>query len=526
MPADTPLLQALQDPDLFDHPVSGFEVLETHISWVLLTGSYAYKIKKPVDLGFLDFSTLAKRRHYCHEELRLNRRTAPQIYLDVVGFTGRPEAPVVGGSGAPFEYAVKMVQFPQDRLLDRLAGRGELTPGHVDRLAATVADFHERVAIASVTRPYGTPEAVRRPVRENFLGMRDHLTDPALNRRLDALEAWSEQQHEALRPLFEARRRQGFVRECHGDLHLGNIADLSGRITPFDCIEFNDRLRWIDVMSEVAFTSMDLEDRDRPELAARFLDAYLSRTGDYDGLRLAVYYKSYRALVRAKIAAIRLDQPDLDAEQRRRTQDLLEGYLALAERYTRPPQPALLLNHGPSGAGKTTLSQPLLETVGAVRIRSDVERKRLFGLGPGETSGSAADAGIYTREASDRTYHRLATLAEAVLRAGFPVIVDATFLERQRRRPFAELAERLGVPFAILDYRADPETLRRRVQARQAAGRDVSEADTGILERQLEKMEPFSDAETEWVIELDTTVPGAAERLREAVPEAVAAQSR
>lgn len=515
MESGNPLLQALQNPELFDHPAAGFEVLETHISWVLLTGSYAYKIKKPVDLGFLDFSTLEKRRHYCREEVRLNRRTASQIYLNVVALTGTPDRPHLNGFGEPFEYAVKMVQFQQDRLLDRLAQRHQLGPEHMDRLAAAVADFHDRIAVAPVSSPYGTPEAVQRPVRENFVGVREHLHDDALGARLDMLEEWSEAQHAGLRPVFEARRHGGFVRECHGDLHLGNIADLAGRITPFDCIEFNDRLRWIDVISETAFTAMDLEDRERPELAARFLDGYLSRTGDYGGLRLMAYYKGYRAMVRAKVAAIRLGQDDLAPERRRETRHLLVSYLDLAERYTRPVPTPLLITHGPSGSGKTTLTQPLLETLGAVRLRSDVERKRLFGLAADADTGSAVDSGIYSRDASDRTYAKLAELAREVLAAGYPVIVDATFLERERRAAFTALARDLQVPYAILDFRAEPEALRERVRQRGAAGTDASEADLAVLERQLATME--EPAAEEPVIEVATDDPGAAERLREAV---------
>ena len=525
MAPGNPLLQALHDPGLYDHPVAGFEVVETHISWILLTGSYAYKIKKPVDLGFLDFSTLEKRRYYCHEELRLNRRTAPQIYMEVVALTGGPERPTLNGSGEPFEYMVKMVQFPQERLLDRLLQQRQLGPGHMDRLAAAVADFHDRIAVAPLSSAYGTPDVIRQPVHENFQGVRGSLDDAAMGERLDALEEWSDRQHETLRTVFETRRRGGRVRECHGDLHLGNIADLGGRITPFDCIEFNDRLRWIDVMSEVAFTVMDLEDRQRPELAARFLDGYLGYTGDYGGLQVMAYYKGYRAMVRAKVAAIRLGQDDLDPQERRATRRLLESYIELAERYTRPRPTGLLITHGPSGAGKTTLSQPLLESLGAVRLRSDIERKRLFGLAPDADSRSAVGGGIYSRDASDRTYARLAELAREAIGAGYPVIVDATFLEQERRDAFADLAGELGVPFAILDFRADPEALRERVRQRSAAGGDASEADLAVLERQLQKMEPLSEAEQDRVIEVATTDPGAAERLRERVTDRVSAQA-
>ncbi len=488
------LVRALQNPALYDHPVRGFQLVETHISSVLLTGDYAYKLKKPLDLGFLDFSTLARRRHFCHEELRLNRRLAPQIYLEVLPITGTPEHPRFGRPGEAFEYAVKMRQFPQEAQLDRVLARGGLKPAHIDQLAQTLADFHARIAVAGVDTPYGTPEAAYFPMGQNFDQIRP-LVSPAFHPQLERLQCWSEQARDRLKKLLAARKRDGFVRECHGDVHLANLALLDEQVVIFDCLEFNDNLRWIDVMNEVAFTVMDLDDRSQPLLARRFLNGYLERSGDYAGLALLRFYQVYRALVRAKVSVIRLGQAGLSDAERKQIESRYRGYADLAERYTRPATPALLIAHGLSGSGKSTLTQPLVERLGAVRVRSDVERKRLHGLDALARSGSALDAGLYTADAGARTYERLAAIARAAIAAGHSTILDATFLKRAQREKMCALADELRAPFLILAFTASETTLRERVALRERAGADASEAGLAVLEHQLASAEPLGNDE-------------------------------
>lgn len=503
------LIEALRRPETYPHAVGDIEVVQTHISTVLLTGEYAYKIKKPLDLGFLDFSTLEARRRYCEEELRLNRRLAPWIYLEVVGFTGRPEAPRFGGPGQPFEYAVKMRQFPQERLLDRVLARGGLQAEVMDEVARRTARFHAEAAPAGRDTRYGTPEAVLAPMIQNFEQLRPLLHDPARLEQLERIESWTLARHAELRPLLAARKQAGCIRECHGDMHLGNIALLEEGVTIFDGIEFNEDFRWIDVMSEIAFLTMDLDDRGAHALSHRVLNTYLAESGDYAGLQLLRFYQVYRAMVRAKVASIRLTQ-GVEAAERDRVLAAYQGYADLAERYTGRPRPAVLVTHGVSGSGKSTGALALVERLGAVQIRSDVERKRLFGLAAGERSRSTLGGGLYTAEATHRTYARLLELAEDVVRAGFPVIVDATFLTRARREPFAALAARLGVPFGILSFSADPEELRRRVQKRLAEGGDPSEAGVEVLERQLECVEPPGEDEPVIPVPAGETAPTAA----------------
>ncbi|MCA9792047.1 MAG: AAA family ATPase [Candidatus Eremiobacteraeota bacterium] len=455
-----------------------FEIVETHISWVVLTGDYAYKIKKPLELGFLDFSTLEKRHLFCQEELRLNSRLAPHIYLSVVPVTGTLEQPCLEGEGPILDYAVKMRQFDQSGLLDREIAEGRVSPEQIDGIAEIAADFHSRIARAGAHSRHGLPENIQAPAIENFEETLELIGDHPARPRLARLREWTEDAFARLRPLMASRHDQGFVRECHGDMHLGNMVHLGGgELLIFDGIEFNDNLRWIDVLNEVAFLFMDLDHRGRPDYAWRALNRYLELTGDYQAVPLLDYYLVYRVMVRAKVAAIRLAQshdPALEEE--------FLAFLAQAERYAASHKPRLMITHGLSGSGKTYLSQKVLERVGALRLRSDTERKRLHGLSAEQSSGSGVNQGIYTPEASRRTYEHLVSQASCILKAGHHVIVDAAFLHAQNRAPFRRLAQEIPAEFLILDLQTDPDLCRRRIQQRQ---QDASEADLAVLDNQL-----------------------------------------
>ena len=512
--ADAPFVARLLNPACYPHPVCGVRLLETHISWVLLTGDYAYKIKKPVNLGFVDFTSLAMRRHYCLAELRLNRRLAPAIYRDVVEIRGDESAPIIEGDGPVLDYAVRMREFPQSALASQALARGSFGAAEIDRLAALIARFHGQAPVATGSDRLGAPETVLAAARQNFeqlLARRLRTRDTAA---LRALERWTDREFAALRETLAGRKRDGFVRECHGDLHLRNIALLDGEPVPFDCIEFNDELRWIDVMNEVAFLMMDLEDRRRGDLAWRFLNRYLETTGDYAGVRVLRFYAVYRSLVRAKVHLLRSRQPGLPRAGRARLNDAFKEYVVLAQRLAQPRRTGLVITHGLSGCGKTTTTQPLADTLGAVRMRSDIERKRMHGLAPLSSSGSAVGVGIYTRSANTATYRRLGELAGIVLQAHYPALVDATFLKRTEREAFRALAEKHDAPFVILDFHAPLAVLRERVQQRRTHARDASEADLRVLERQVATREPLTPAEMKVAIIVQATHLPSADRWR------------
>jgi aminoglycoside phosphotransferase family enzyme/predicted kinase len=495
-PTLPPLIKALLDPARYPEPAERVELVETHASWLLLAGDFAYKIKKPIVLPFLDYGTLEKRRLCCEAELRLNRRFAPQLYLAVVPIVGPPEEPRVGVAGRAIEFAVRMRRFAEAGRLDRLCARGQLRRQHVSDLAATVAAFHQQAASAPLPTPFGAPEQVLAPALANFDELGTLLPDAGEQLRLARLAEWTRAEHERLAPRFAARKAAGRVRECHGDLHLGNLVLIDDRVKLFDCIEFSEELRWIDVASEIAFTYIDLLDQNQPGLACWLVNEWLACTGDYDAPQVLRFYAVYRALVRAKVAAIRAAQAGADLRP-------AQEYLELAERLAAPPVPHLIITHGVAGCGKSRAARRLLlrdQAAATLCLRSDVERKRLFGLAATAGSGSALDGGIYAREASELTYRRLYELAQELLAAGWSVIVDAAFLERSRRDAFRALATRAGLAFHIVAPQATPTQLRSRVRDRLAKGRDASEATLAVLAQQLARVQTLSAEEREHLL--------------------------
>jgi hypothetical protein len=343
---------------------------------------------------------------------------------------------------------------------------------------------------------------------DTLFALDEGLGNSADRNRLHTLRTWEMRSFASLRTAFLQRRRDGRVRECHGDLHLGNVVQIDGRSTAFDCIEFSEDLRWIDVMSEVGFMAMDLEHHGRADLAHRFVNAYLERSGDYAGVRVLRYYKVYRALVRAKVAALRqVQQAALAVDPCVAAADTVRPYVDLALRCSRPPPPVLMITHGPSGSGKTTLTQSLIEASGAIRIRADVERKRLCGLDALARSGSPPGAGLYSQEATAATYTHLLERAAEVLAGGCSVVLDATFLQRAQRDEARRCAAELGVRWLILDFDAEPDVLRERVRQRAARGDDASEADLQVLAAQLQTAEPLEADELPAVFRCGPATP-------------------
>ena len=486
------LVSALLTRRFFPHEP---QIEETHISWVLLTGRDAYKIKKAVNLGFLDFSTLEARHFYCDEELRLNRRLAPGLYLDVVSIGGSPNHPVLGGEPA-IEYAVHMRRFAQTSRMDSMLERGRITPAHIDKLASAIAVFHTALPPAAADSPLCATTAIQVAASQNLTHLPQLLSVPNDLAMLEAVRQASANEFAACEPLFRQRAAAGCVRECHGDLHLGNIVLLDDMPTPFDCIEFSTALRWIDVISEIAFPVMDLLRRGHAPLAWRLLNAYLEYTGDYRGCSVLRFYLSYRAMVRAKIAAIYASQRgDAKAEL-----ESCRSYLGLAHEWLTRRRPGLIITHGLPGCGKSTFAQIALERLGAIRIRSDVERKRLFGLGALANSNSQLGADIYNEDATRQTYARLHELARGLLAAGCTVIIDAAFLRHAERESFRALAREMAAPFVIASLQADVVTLAERLSQRKIRGNDASEADFSVLQKLQDTQESL------WNDELAVTV--------------------
>ena len=469
---------------------------------MLLTGTFAYKIKKAVDFGFLDFTTLAARRFFCEEELRLNRRLAPDLYLDVVPITGSVDAPALGGPGPALEYAVKMREFPQDALACRLLERGQLGAADIDALAAQVADFHGAIGIAAPDGAFGAPEGILRLAQRNFDAIAPLVDTPAEREEIESLRAWTDREHAARRDAFLRRLEQGFVRECHGDLHLGNIARVDSELVIFDGIEFNASMRWIDVMSEVAFVVMDLADRARADLAHRFLDAYLERTGDYAGLAVLPFYLAYRAMVRAKIARLRATQLAKGAAKEASVEES-RGYLRLARSYAAAPRPAL--DHH-------------LRLLGLRQDRdfAGVAGERSAACASAATSSASACTGSpLWREATRRPggsctrRRRPGRPTSACVRWRATSWAPAASRSSMRHFSSAPSATRFGPSqwSSVFRSRSSPSRRKRPRCARASSGgrrggSDASDADLAVLARQKASAEPLTAAERAFAVAL------------------------
>jgi len=482
----------MANPACLPEPAERIERLETHLSTVLLAGDHAYKIKKPLDLGFVDYSTLARRRYFCTEEVRLNQRLAPSLYLRTVPITGSIDRPVFDGEGEPIEYAVMMRRFPQQARLDSLLVANQLPVAAMDALGETLAALHDAAPRAPADSPHGRPERIGAPMLDNFEVLQALAPDDWRELVQNARD-WTCRGLDKLAPVMELRAQQGYIRECHGDLHLGNTLQWQGEFVLFDAIEFDPGLRWIDLMSDLAFVLMDLEARGALQHAHRLKNAYLEASSDYQGLALLRLYLVYRAMVRAKIAILRAQQVEEGAERQAALAEC-RRYLELAVRHCREPTPALAITSGCSGSGKSTAALQLVNHLGYLRIRSDVERKRLLGLSPRQRADAEVGQGAYSSEMSDQTYRRLLQLSEIVLAAGERVVIDATFLRKARRQPFKALAASMELPLTIIHTTAAESVLRARVSARALAADDPSDATLAVLGQQLRQAEwPSSD---------------------------------
>jgi uncharacterized protein len=521
------LVNALYNPNAYPHAVEKVQVQETYISWIILTGLYAYKIKKPVNFVYLDFSSLKLRQHFCEEELRLNKRFAPHLYLEVVAITENAGKVEVNGNGAIVEYAVKMRQFDPSHTLDKLADKGLLDDKWVGEIGRTLASFHKQ--LESETKPTvktkpqpGTPAAVWNPIEQNFQQIAPLLDNQKDSKKLARLKHWSELQFKQLSPVIEQRSQNGFVRECHGDLHLGNmVLTHSGdssikKVMFFDCIEFNPSFRQIDIACELAFTVMDLDARSMSGSANIMLNTYLEYTGDYSGLKLLNFYKVYFAVVRAKVALLQIaNDAESDITAHRNYSTFLK-YIDLALSYTIAQSPFVAITYGLSGSGKSTVAQAIAAASGAIRLRSDVERKRLFGLAPTQ----ASDGDIYTPDASEKTFAQLHRLVNEVTVAGFACIIDATFLHVDLREQFHQQAKQLELPFYILDCHAPQSVLIQRVNQREKSADDASEATLTVMLNQQKHRQALTADELRYQISIDTTVelplPAIVTRLKQA----------
>ncbi|MDH3271510.1 MAG: AAA family ATPase [Gemmatimonadota bacterium] len=475
------LIDALGRPGAYGHPVADVEIRQTHISIVALAGHFVYKVKKSVDLGFLDFTTLDKRLHFCQEEVRLNRRLAPDVYLGVVPLVQSPSGELtVGGTGSPVEFAVKMRRLPDEATLRRRLEREQLDGAVMSELGRRIALFHATAASGPHIDRYGCWDTVAQNARENIEQSRAHVGTCVRATVLDRLETVLEERLGALRPLIERRAASHVPRDTHGDLHLDHVYLFPDEPPPrdliaIDCIEFNERFRYADPVADMAFLAMDLYFLGRRDLAKPYVDAYFDASADAAGRPLLPFYVAYRSAVRAKVKGIVAAEPEVPAEVRREAIQRARGHwlLALSELEDPDRRPGLVLIGGLPGSGKSTLAERLGAEAGFEVVSSDRVRKSLAGLSPDASARAAFGAGIYTAEWNRRTYAACFDQARALLFQGKRVIIDASFREARRRREGLEQALRMGVRGGFLGCVAPPDTIRSRLGSRRGGASDA-----------------------------------------------------
>jgi len=492
-----PLIQQMLQPGFYPHPVmEPVNLIQTHVSYVLLTGTYVYKIKKPVNYGFLDFSTLEKRQHFSQEELRLNQRGASELYLEVLPITQVGEQFQLGGAGEAVEYAVKLLQFPQEGLFTNLHDRGELTSDLLVRLATVLAMFHQQSPSSDYIRRFGEVAKIREAIDENYEQTQKYIGIAQTAEQFEETRQYTDRLFAERKAVFDRRRDQGWIRECHGDVHLRNITLWKDTIYLFDCIEFNEPFRFVDVMFDVAYIVMDLDVRDRPDLSTLFLNTYLEQMGDWEGMQVLPLYLSRQSYVRAKVTSFLLDDPGVADAVKQEAIATARRYYQLAWSYTCSRQGGIVIMTGLSGSGKSTVARALAQRIRAIHIRSDAVRKHLGGI----SVEARGDASLYTPAMTQKTYDRLLELGITLAQDGYTVILDAKYDRQALRQVVRNQIEAIGLPLTILHCTAPLTVLQERVRHRTG---DIADATVEVLNQQT--FEPLTSEEAAVAITVDTT---------------------
>jgi uncharacterized protein len=493
------LIQQMLQPEFYPHPVNEpIELMQTHASYILLTGDFAYKLKKPVNFGFLDYSTVERRQQFCEAEIILNQRGAKELYLEVLPISEASGQYALGDDGEIVDYTVKMVQFPQENLLSNMFEMGTISVADIETIGRVVAQFHQAATTSDYISNFGQVSKIKQSIDENYEQTKRYIDRAQTQSQYDETKAYTDRFFSQRPELFTARREGGFIRECHGDLHLRNICRWEDRILLFDCIEFNETYRFVDTMYDIGFAVMDLEARGRRDLANRFLNVYTEQTGDWEGLQVLPLYLSRQAYVRAKVTSLLLDDPNIPPADRDAAVKTASDYYHQAWAYTKPRQGKIIMLAGVSGSGKSTLGKQLAAELNAVHLRSDAVRKHLAGV-PLMAKG---DESIYTDKMTKLTYMRLLEIGTKLAAQGYVVILDAKYDRVALRQLPIDMAAAQHIPVEMIHCTAPVSVLRDRLNQRTG---DIADATAALLESQLAQWEDFTPAQQALVTTVDTT---------------------
>ncbi len=496
------LVEALLKPEAYPHHPQKVEFTQTQMSFVFLTGDYVFKVKKPVNLGYLDYTTLEKRHYFCQQELELNRRLSPDVYLEVVSIVKNSGRISIGGKGELIEHAVKMRQLPRDRNMDSLLLRGQVTEEMVASVAKKLAAFHNSAATNPQISAFGKLDAIMVNIMENLTQTEKYIGKSISAEKYDYINAYNDKFTRANKPLFQKRLDNGRIKDCHGDLHAAHVCFANG-IYIYDCIEFNDRFRYCDVASEVAFLAMDLDRYQRADLSQAFINAYVKFSQDEDLLQLLNFYKCYRAYVRGKVESFKLDDPFI--AEKETALAAAKGYFDLAYRYTKE-KPFLIIISGMVGTGKTTVAQALSRSSGFAVISSDITRKKLAGISSTEHRFEEFRGGIYSEDFSRKTYEEMFAQARTFLAKGQSVILDASFKKNNERARAMSLAEEAKADFIVIECKLAENTIKSRLEQRLKED-SVSDGRWEIYESQKQDFDTIMEFPRQSHIIVDTSQP-------------------
>lgn len=501
------MIADLMRPEAFLHEPEKVDLVETHISWVFLAGELVYKLKKPLDFGFLDFTSLEKREYFCHEEVRLNRRLAPDIYLGMRPVTLDEGGRCVmgGGTGDPVEFAVEMKRLPEEDMMYSLLDRGEIGPETMDRITGVLVEFYKKAETGERINLYGRREFIKHNTDEDFWQTIDYVDKVISGGRYDHIQQYNDDFIEEQADLLERRIDGGYIRDCHGDLHMGNIC-LGDKVWIFDCIEFNEALRYSDAAADLAFLAMDLDFNGRPDLSNRLINGYSDLAKDEEIYGVLDFYKCYRAYVRGKINCFAGDQAGGDREKREKAFDLARRYFDLAYVYAGGRRrPRVFVFFGLMGAGKTHWARKTARKTGAMLLSSDRLRKKTAGLSSKSRVYVPFGQGLYSADITEKVYEAMHSEADKAAGAGMDVVLDASYMKKNYRKDVMETAARTGAELVFINVRANEETVMSRLKKREENGRSMSDGRREIYGAQVTAFESLDDLEQSVLIELDNS---------------------
>ena len=501
------IFESLKNPGFYGSDVDSVDVLQTHISFVALTGKYAYKVKKPVDFGFLDFSTLEKRKYYCEEEIRLNRRLCPDIYLDVVPITLEDNKMVLGGSGRVVDYAVKMKEFPQEHIMTKLLQQNKVAEKTIDKICDILIDFYKSGEKSKEIEKFGRLESIKKNIDENF-EQTISVVDVTIPRDIyEFIKKANDDFFKKKKDVFEKRIKNGRIKDSHGDLHSGNIV-LSDKIYIFDCIEFNKRFRYCDVASDIGFLAMDLDFLNHPFLSSYLINRYVEKSGDRDIFEVLNFYKSYRAYVRGKVIGFRLNDPNVKESEIKEIVETTKKYYQLSYYYTsllsvdlQIDKPIIFVVSGLSGTGKSTLALKLVVDYNASYINTDVVRKEIAGIDKYERHHDPINTGLYSQEKVDYTYEKVIEKAAEILKKKSNVVVDATFQKKKYRDLAKKIADENNAVFILVQTTALDNIVRKWLDKR-LKKKTVSDGRWEVYLNQKKTFEPYSPEEKPVIVDM------------------------